>query len=204
MPRVAAFIDGFNLYYGLKDRHGRKDLWLDLEALITSLLRPDQILAYVTYFTARVMNAPESEARQSRYLDALNAHSRTLTIRPGRFQEIRRTRSACRTSRIAYEEKETDVNIAIALVADAVQDRFDTALLVSGDSDLCPAVREMKRRCPTKRVIAAFPPKRQSRHLERDADGHFFIPINKIRQAQLPAEVITAGGISIKRPTYWA
>lgn len=30
MARVAAYIDGFNLYHGLKARLGRKYLWLDL------------------------------------------------------------------------------------------------------------------------------------------------------------------------------
>ena len=33
MERVAAYIDGFNLYYGMKDAFGRKYLWLDVEAL---------------------------------------------------------------------------------------------------------------------------------------------------------------------------
>jgi uncharacterized LabA/DUF88 family protein len=35
-----------------------------------------------------------------------------------------------------YEEKETDVNIAIAMIKDAAQDVYDTAILVSGDTDL--------------------------------------------------------------------
>ncbi len=31
MERVKAYVDGFNLYHGLKARHGRKYLWLDLQ-----------------------------------------------------------------------------------------------------------------------------------------------------------------------------
>ena len=54
-----------------------------------------------------------------------------------------------------YEEKETDVSIAAALIEDAMQDRYDTALLISADSDLCPAIVTMKRLCPEKRIIAA-------------------------------------------------
>ena len=30
MPRVAAYIDGFNLYYGMKSRFGRRYMWLDV------------------------------------------------------------------------------------------------------------------------------------------------------------------------------
>ena len=46
---------------------------------------------------------------------------------------------------MAYEEKETDVNIAIAMLTDAVRDVYDIALLVSADSDLRPAVGAVKR-----------------------------------------------------------
>lgn len=55
---VAVYIDGFNLYNGLKDKHGRKYLWLDLESLARRLLRQDQQLALVRYFTAPVRNDP--------------------------------------------------------------------------------------------------------------------------------------------------
>jgi hypothetical protein len=33
VERVVAYIDGFNLYRGLKDDHQRKYLWLDLQTL---------------------------------------------------------------------------------------------------------------------------------------------------------------------------
>jgi hypothetical protein len=36
----------------------------------------------------------------------------------------------------SYEEKETDANIAVALVADAAASASDIALIVSADSDL--------------------------------------------------------------------
>jgi hypothetical protein len=47
MESVVAYIDGFNLYFGLKADHGRKYLWLDLQALIEGLLRPNQELREV-------------------------------------------------------------------------------------------------------------------------------------------------------------
>ena len=59
--RVAAYIDGFNLYFGVR-QHGRRYLWLDLEQLVQSLLRPRQQLVAVRYFTARVRNDPPSGA----------------------------------------------------------------------------------------------------------------------------------------------
>jgi len=201
--RVAAYVDGFNLYFGLKAKHGRKYLWLDLQALAASLLRPGQILEKVTYFTARVRNDRESEQRQSDYLDALVHHSPLVTIMNGHFQEKHRQCWQCGSAWTVYEEKETDVNIAVALLEDAVRDRFDTALLISADSDLCPAIRSMKRLRPEKRIVAAFPPRRQSGDLKRAVDGYLAIGDDKIRQAQLPSVVITPAGISLHRPKHW-
>lgn len=204
MDRVSAYVDGFNLYFGLKALRGRRYLWLDLQALASNLLRPDQSLAQVTYFTARVRNDPGSVQRQADYLDALIAHSPLVTVVDGRFQEKDRRCRRCQATWTVYEEKETDVNIAVALVEDAVQDRYDTALLLSADSDLCPAIRSMKRLRPTKRIIAAFPPERHSGDLKRAVDGFLHIGHDKIRQSQLPATVVTKGGVSLQRPKHWA
>lgn len=63
---VAAYIDGFNLYFGIR-QNGRRYLWLDLEALMRSLLRPHQQLVAVRYFKARVRNDPLAEARRGPY-----------------------------------------------------------------------------------------------------------------------------------------
>src|SRR5262249_28267056 len=53
-------------------------------------------------------------------------------------------------------------SIAISLVEDAVEDRYDTAILMSGDSDLIPAIKATKRLAAPKRVIVAFPPNRHA------------------------------------------
>jgi uncharacterized LabA/DUF88 family protein len=137
-----------------------------------SLLRPGQTLEQITYFTARVRNDPEGQRRQSDYLDALASYSSRVTVVDGRFQEKPRRCRDCGAAWTVYEEKETDVNIAAALIEDAVLDRYDTALLISADSDLCPAIVTMKRLCPEKRIIAAFPPKRHSADLKRAVDGY--------------------------------
>lgn len=204
MDRVMAYVDGFNLYFGLREKYGRRYHWLDLQALVTSLLKPDQDLVGVTYFTARVRNQPVSEQRQVEYLSALTAHCSKLTIVEGRYQEKGHACRRCGSTWTAYEEKETDVSVAIALLEDAVNDAFDHALVVSADSDLCPAVRAVKRVAPQKRVIAAFPPRRRSAELGNVAHARLTIGDAKIRQAQLPASVESEqAGLTFTRPTYW-
>ena len=102
------------------------------------------------------------ELRQALYLEALQATAKSPADRgalPGQalwMQELRRTLDG-------YEEKETDVNIPSRCSTDAVRDVYDTALLVSGDSDLRPVVAAVKRLRTGKRIVAAFPPRRRSK-----------------------------------------
>jgi uncharacterized LabA/DUF88 family protein len=204
VTRVAAYVDGFNLYFGLKDKYRRRYLWLDLQALATGLLRPGQTLTQVSYFTARIRGQPESRRRQSDYLDALAVHSPLVTVVDGRFQAKTHGCRSCGDTWVAYEEKETDVSIAIALLEDSILDRYDMALLVSADSDLCPAVRAAKRLRPDKRIVAAFPPGRHSADLKRTVDGFLSIGRDKVSQAQLPDTLTANTGVVLRRPKYWS
>jgi uncharacterized LabA/DUF88 family protein len=201
--RVIAYVDGFNLYHGLRERFGRQLHWLDLEALAASLLRPDQRLLGVRYFTARVRDQQRSADRQQKYLAALAAHSAKLEIVEGRFQERMIVCSTCGARRRSFEEKESDVNLAVAMVRDALLDRFDSALLISADADLVPAIIEIRRLGRGKRVVVAFPPRRRSDALRRLADGAFTIGDAKFRQAQLPLKVGRPNGPALRRPAYW-
>lgn len=201
--RVKVYIDGFNLYHGMRQKHGRRYHWLDLQALVASMLRPHQHLVGIDYFTARVRKQPESEQRQATYLDALAAHCDLLRIVEGRFQEKKRRCQSCHTETVLHEEKETDVSIAAALIEDAVNDVFDAAMLISADSDLCPAVRAVGRLRPEKRIFAVFPPKRRSDDLRNAVRGAVLsIGSDKLRKALLP-ELVPAGGVLLARPPYW-
>jgi len=55
----------------------------------------------------------------------------TLEIVLGRYQAKQRECRQCGAAWTAYEEKETDVNIAVSLVADAASGAADIALLVT-------------------------------------------------------------------------
>ncbi|AXB45775.1 hypothetical protein A4R43_27540 [Amycolatopsis albispora] len=122
----------------------------------------------------------------------------------GRFQEKDRHCRNCQSTWTVYEEKETDVSIAVALIEAGVNDEFDVALILSADSDLCPAVRALGRLRPDKRVVAAFPPRRRSGELRRAVNAAFTIGDAKLRQAQMPAKVVTATGVTLDRPAHWA
>lgn len=205
MSRVMVYVDGFNLYFGLRSKGWRKYYWLDLHRLATALLKPDQTLVGVHYFTSRLHVDGEDTStvqRQNAYLDAL-ATLPTLQIHYGHFLEKTRNCKKCGAIWQGYEEKMTDVNIATQLLLDAFKDQFDTALLISGDSDLTTPVRTLRAHFPEKRLIVAFPPDRRSAELIKAANASFPIGEIKIRQSQLPQEVLRADGFVLRRPDRW-
>ena len=204
MARVIAYIDGFNLYYGLRAKYRRRYLWLDLEHLIQRLRRNDEIVA-IKYFTALVLDDDAAVLRQQNYLNALKAHSgEKIDIVLGRYQRSEVACPHCGHQRVKYEEKETDVNIAVSIVADTAAQASDIALIVSADSDLCPAIR-MARSVGTRRgMIAVFPPARSSFEIRSLIRGAFTLPLEHIRNSLLPDEVTDqAAGRTFKRPANW-
>ncbi|MDM3973277.1 NYN domain-containing protein [Mycobacterium marseillense] len=201
---LAVYIDGFNLYHGLHEASGRKHLWLDVVALAQSL-RPQSSLTKVMYFTAPVLNDSAGLARQRRYLDALKAQNPgVIEVVEGRYQQKNKQCFKCGNTWRAYEEKETDVSIAINLVADAANKLTDAALIISADSDLAPGVRLARQLNPSLFVAAAFPPKRVCNELKTLMPRSFHVGMGKIRNSQLPPVVVDAAtSKQFTRPTKW-
>lgn len=203
MATVIAYVDGFNLYHGLHQAYGRRYLWLDLQHLIQRVRPHDQILA-VRYFTAEVRDDPDGLARQRACLAALKAYGPAVEVVLGRYQTKTMTCRRCGSTWTSYEEKETDVNIAVSIVADAAASASEIALIVSADSDLCPAIRTARSLNPRRGMIAAFPPRRRSFEIRSLIRRPFTLAVAGIRNSLLPEVVADpAGGLTHKRPDKW-
>ncbi|HWE88521.1 MAG TPA: NYN domain-containing protein [Pseudonocardiaceae bacterium] len=120
----------------------------------------------------------------------------------GRYQSKTRTCRDCGAKSISYEEKETDVNIAVSLVADTALAASDIALIISADSDLCPAIRMARSLDPQRGMVAAFPPRRSSFEIRSLIRGTFTISHADIRNSLLPDSVVNGDGV-FKRPGKW-
>lgn len=203
--RVIVYIDGFNLYFGLKSKGLKKQLWLDVRALSKALLKPYQKLVEVKYFSARVSQSPrdpQRHLRQNSYLEALASLPDT-TLHFGHYLAKPVDCKSCGASWTKQEEKMTDVNIAVEMLTDSFQDSFDTAIIISGDSDLAGPVMKIRKLAPKKRILVAFPPKRVSERLKREASATIHIGVDKIRQNQLPDPVIRKGAVDLHKPAKW-
>jgi uncharacterized LabA/DUF88 family protein len=200
---VIAYVDGFNLYFGMKSRGWKRLYWLNLERLAASFLRSDQDLVAVKYFTARISGPPDKKSRQDAYLEALRTVP-GLSIYEGHYR-LRETRCEhCRKAFSVPNEKMTDVNIASELLVDAFHDSFTTAFIVSGDSDLVPPIRHVRNTFPTKSVVALFPPDRASKDLASVAHARIDIGEAKLRHAQFPNVIQRPGSVPLARPPRWS
>jgi hypothetical protein len=71
IQRVIAYIDAFNLYFGLRDSGLRDCYWLNLRQLALNVLLPGQQLVFTKYFTARISGGMAADApAKRRALDA--------------------------------------------------------------------------------------------------------------------------------------
>lgn len=193
--RTIVYIDGFNLYHALDDLNEPHLKWVDLWALSEKLLRGDQQLTAVKYFTAYATWRPESYRRHQRYVAALESKGVIPVV--GRFKrKTVRCHAKCRQTYVTHEEKETDVNVGVHLLADALRDRFDRALVISADTDLNSAVALARLETPDKRIDLVAPPKRKG----RNSVALFEITTGRVRSSLLPAEIRLGNGKTIVRP----
>lgn len=201
LERVTVYIDGFNLYFGLVETGFERFKWLDLTKLVNNLLKPNQELVEIKYFTSHVSNNPEKVKRQNTFIEALESVG--VRVFYGKYQSIPIECKRCGDIRMSYNEKMTDVNIATQMLIDAFDDRYDTAMLISGDSDLVPPIKAIHENFTNKRVFVLFPPKRYNNSISLVAKGSMVLGRKKIAESQFPDEVKKKDGFVLKKPIEW-
>ena len=212
MVRTSFLVDGFNLYHSLKaageDLGGQVVKWLDLRSLLGSYLSVIGAGAQVEevfYFSALAHHLdsrrPGVTARHRVYLECLKA-SGVIPIL-GRFKYKTVHCYHCGIDNPHYEEKETDVAISVKLIELLYADKADTVVLVSGDTDLAPAVETASRLFPTKEICFGFPYKRKNKELAQLVSKHFHIRKERYRAHQLPDPMILPSGRRISKPAGW-
>jgi uncharacterized LabA/DUF88 family protein len=211
MNRVSFLIDGFNLYHSvvaLQKATKYKTKWLDIASLCSSyihLFGKAAQLESIYYFSAiphhLVHSNPDKIKRHEDYLDCLK-HTGVL-IELGRFKQKDVYCTNCQGMLLKHEEKETDVSIAIKLMEICFTNSCDTAVIVSGDTDLSPAVRRCQTLFSDKEVCFAFPYARKNRELQSLAPKSFRINQKKYIQHQLPNPIKLKDRREIYKPSTW-
>jgi uncharacterized LabA/DUF88 family protein len=93
------------------------------------------------------------------------------------------------------------------MLDDAYQDICDTLIVVSGDSDLVPAVHVVKARFPEKRVVVYVPARDATRgaatEMRAAGDKSATLPMQLFKFCQLPPEVRDGNDRPIRKPASW-
>ncbi|MDD5015549.1 MAG: NYN domain-containing protein [Atribacterota bacterium] len=206
--RSIIYIDGFNLYYGAVKNTPWK--WLDMEKYF-SLLRQDDDIQIIKYFTAKIHGS--HKPNQDVYIKALLTLNKVQII----YGLFKYKNIKCLVRNCTYqgsklfdvpEEKGTDVNIAVHMIKDAINDECDRLIVISGDSDLVPAVKAVKLITPNKIVIVYVPANNIVRgaanELRNSSDRHKTLPNNLLPKAQFPDQLIDSEGGIIQKPLSWS
>jgi hypothetical protein len=218
--RVLFLVDGFNLYHSANEL--RKDLaavgatgpvpstkWLDIRGMLgscLSLISPTATLGEVHYFSAlahfREAKSPGTVNRHRDYIRCLEDTGVVVSL--GRFKEKPASCRRCGDQWMRPEEKETDVAIATTLLELLCADRFEVAMMVSGDTDLAPALRAANRLKPAKKVGFIFPYRRRNAELSALSPGlNFKLKRDRYIAHQFSDPYITAAGVKIAKPVAW-
>ena len=206
-------MDAFNWYSGIFQHHPAWK-WLNVQSFFKAL-RLDEEVVTVKFFTALVdplKNVSTRRDRQKRYIRALGTLPKVKIIL-GKYQERTVTCQArdC-MRRLEYqvpEEKKTDVNMAVNLLEDAVRELTDSMVIVSGDSDLEPAVEWVRRNYPHVRITVYIPVLEDERQQRRNDNYHRMgvtckpLPLTDIPRHVFPAEVRVNENETIIRPPEW-
>ena len=198
--RVACFIDGFNLYHAIHDLKQPRLKWVNLRGLMqafTSIAVHDVVA--VNYFSAYAEWLIGACARHKAFV-AANRHFGVTPVM-GNFKPKRASCNGCGNGWTAHEEKQTDVNIAVAIIREAYKDTYDEAFLVSCDSDLAPAIALVREVAPRKKIKLICPPGRyHSKDLAKHATALAAIKLIHLERNLMPAQIVDESGATINRP----
>jgi uncharacterized LabA/DUF88 family protein len=161
--RANFYIDGFNVYHAVNDLRQDWLKWSCYYQMASGLLLPGHEIRSVKLFTAYATWRPQSFFRHKQYVAAAEASGVEVIL--GSFKAKNSRCKACGDPFVKHEEKETDVNIAIHLVSDALAGDIDVAYVVTTDSDLAPAVRLVRERTKVQIITVSTPMRSKSKEI---------------------------------------
>lgn len=213
IKKVAYLIDGFNLYHSVRiaqRKLGVSTKWLDIKALCKSRLQNIRTfvgcpvkLESVYYFSAYAyhLKNPDIVQRHKTFVDCLVDTG--IKVEMSRFKYKELQCPFCKRTIEKYEEKETDVSIALKLLEVFLENECDVAVLMSGDTDLAPAVRMAKKLYPGKHIFFDFPAYRKNKELANLCPGSTAINPKQYRKYQFSDPCVLQGGKKIGKPLTW-
>jgi uncharacterized LabA/DUF88 family protein len=186
---ICVYIDGFNLYHASAAYSDPYLKWLNFRSLADSFRRPSEFVQDVYFFTAVATMNRDKEIRHRNFIKAQQAMG--VRIIESKFTKNRKFCISQEQYCKQYEEKQTDVAIAVTLLGDAIENRVNRAILITADSDQVPLARTMKRLFPQVGLTLAAPPGRgkMARELGAEISDRVPITLDRLHAHHLPKTV---------------
>lgn len=194
MTPICVYIDGFNLYHASAAYNDPKLKWLNFKTLAESFCRKNEYLEDVYFFTAVATWNKDKEIRHRNFIKAQKTYG--VRVIESKFAKSRKFCIADEKYCKQYEEKQTDVAIAVTLMEDAVRSRMKRAILITADSDQVPLAQAMKRVFPEIAMTLAAPPGRSimARELGGEIQDRVPIKLERLNAHHLPFHVRDSKG----------
>lgn len=153
MPKTILFIDGENFIYKVEQalkEQGINKHKIDLALINLSELFKESLKSFnisrKIFYNAK-LHFHKDTPRKSGELIKLQRKLRNALINQGyEFIIAGNVRAQKVDGKVVFREKGVDVKIAVDLVSLACDKKLDTAILCSSDSDLQPAIAELRKR----------------------------------------------------------
>lgn len=157
----------------------------------------------IYYFSAYAyhLNEPAIVQRHKNFVRCLEDTGIKVEINRFKYKEIECP--FCKQTIGKYEEKETDVSIALKLLEVFIKNECDIAVLISGDTDLAPAVRMARKLYPKKHIFFAFPAYRKNKELATLCPDYMVIKAKQYTKYQFPDPYVLQNGTKISKPLSW-
>lgn len=208
MAKVIVLIDGFNLYHALdyfasgSNHHKfRRYKWLNLKKLASMFVFGKDTVEEVLYFTTIATWDSGKAARHKLYIRALENEG--VQVIYGEFKRRMKHCRLCNGDFPSVEEKQTDVNIALYLLVRAIQQRYDKAIIISGDTDLLPAVKIVRSVFPAKQIGLVIPIGRASEDFKQQVDFHYKMREHHLAKSVFPSPLTLQDGSTLTKPANW-
>jgi len=141
MERISMYVDGENFFYGIKSINKRyTDFKFDFENYIKYLTKGKKLIE-VYYFGAPLKQNlnPEFYSQQQKLFTRFRKIGWKVIL-------CKRRKRDDKDGTEIHRIKEDDIRLALRMQKDAHENKFDTALLFSGDGDFVPLPEFLKEK----------------------------------------------------------
>jgi uncharacterized LabA/DUF88 family protein len=128
---------------------------------------------------------------------------KNVNIVYGEFKRKDKYCNLCKRTYHTYEEKQTDVNIAIQLFKLSIEDKYDKAIIISGDNDLIPSIIAVRNTFQNNRIGVLIPIGRQAEALKNTCDFHMKMKEKQLQSSRLENEIDLGNDKKLICPMEW-